>query len=135
MRHQPRPDLTHPQGRFDRCEAALSRGVRHGESLPLAAAPGLMHCYRGALVCFLLLPLPFNKRANALLSDRRDRARESARNLWRFVPQPSQAHRIHPQPRSRQLVVPSKRVVVCCLDCAVSHCMRRDCRPIMHAGR
>lgn len=38
-------ELTHPQGRFDRREAGLPRSMRHGETLPLAATPSLMHCW------------------------------------------------------------------------------------------
>lgn len=36
--------LSHPQGCLDRSKAGLPRSVRHGEPLPLAGSPGLMHC-------------------------------------------------------------------------------------------
>lgn len=36
--------LSHPQGSLDRSKAGLPRSVRHGESLPLASSPCLMHC-------------------------------------------------------------------------------------------
>lgn len=38
------PSLSHPQGSLDRSKAGLPRSVRHGESLPLASSPCLMHC-------------------------------------------------------------------------------------------
>lgn len=105
---QPNWSVTHPQGRFDRRETGLPRSMRHGEPLPLAATPGLMHCW-----CCCSLGR----------SARREESRESVRVvLMSFARQlHSAGHQPHLQflgakRASEAAAVSSLRALSCCAN-------------------